>query len=274
LEALTGDTIDISEWTEFEFYDLVVYWDNRDGEAGQSIGRWLGPSHHIGSALCYYILTERATVLSRTSVQHITKEDFQIYEMKERVRMYRESLNRNIDAECANEEDDADFITDDVALPIGYQENEGEYFGPEDIPDVDEMIDTENARFEADSYDKFVGAEVILPNRGDLTLMAKAKRKVKSDDRNSPSFYNPLRDHSMYEIQFPHGTTDEVKANFIAECMVSECDPEGRQYRMLREISDHRKDSTALNVADSSYRTRAGNPAPKRTTKGWKLLIE
>jgi len=25
LEALTGDTIDISEWTEFEFYDLVVY---------------------------------------------------------------------------------------------------------------------------------------------------------------------------------------------------------------------------------------------------------
>ena len=53
LEALTGDTIDISEWIEFEFYDLVVYWDNRDGEAGQSIGRWLGPSHHIGSALCY-----------------------------------------------------------------------------------------------------------------------------------------------------------------------------------------------------------------------------
>jgi len=64
LEALTGDTIDIFEWTEFEFYDLVVYWDNRDGEAGQSIGRWFGPSHHIGSALCYYILTEKADVSS------------------------------------------------------------------------------------------------------------------------------------------------------------------------------------------------------------------
>jgi len=51
LEVLTGDTIDISEWTEFEFYDLVVYWDDRENEAGQSIGRWLEPSHHIGSAL-------------------------------------------------------------------------------------------------------------------------------------------------------------------------------------------------------------------------------
>ena len=83
LEALTGDTIDISEWTEFELYDLVVYWDNRDGEASQSIGRWLGPSHHIGSASYYYIRTEKATVLSRTSVQHITKEDFETYEMCE-----------------------------------------------------------------------------------------------------------------------------------------------------------------------------------------------
>ena len=56
--------------------------------------------------------------------------------------------------------------------------------------------------------------------------------------------------------------------------MVSECDPDGRQYRMLKEISDHRKNNTALNVADGSYRTRAGNLVHKCTTKGWKLLIE
>lgn len=27
-------------------------------------------------------------------------------------------------------------------------------------------------------------------------------------------------------------------------------------------------------MAYGSYQTRAGNPIPKRTTKGWKLLIE
>jgi len=170
--------------------------------------------------------------------------------------------------EYQNEEDGDDFITDDVALPIGYQESEGEYFGLSRTPDTDEIIDKEIARTEADSYDKFIGAEVELPNRGDLMLMAKVKRKVKSDDKNDASFYNPLRDHSIYEIEFPDGTTEEVEANLLAECMVSECDPEGRQHRMLREISDHRKDNTALNVADGSYRTRAGNLVPKRTTKG------
>jgi len=137
LEALTGDTVDISEWTEFEFYDLVLYWDDRDNETRQSIGRWLGPSHHIGSALCYYILTEKATVLSRTSVQHITKEEFETIDMKERVRIYHETLSRNIDltSEYNNEEDGDDFITDDVAVPIGY-EDEGEYFGPSQILDM------------------------------------------------------------------------------------------------------------------------------------------
>jgi len=38
--------------------------------------------NHIGSALCYYILTENATVLSRTAVQHITNKDFETYEMR------------------------------------------------------------------------------------------------------------------------------------------------------------------------------------------------
>jgi len=144
LEDLTGDTIDISEWTEFEFYDLIVYWDDRGNEANQSIGRWLGPSHHIGSALCYFILTEKATVLSRTSVQHITKEDFETQEMKERVRVYHEPLNSNMDAvsEYMNGEDDIDFITDDVALPVGYQVEEGEYFGLPRMPDIDEMINS------------------------------------------------------------------------------------------------------------------------------------
>ena len=27
MERITGDTVDISEWTDFEFYDLCWYWD-------------------------------------------------------------------------------------------------------------------------------------------------------------------------------------------------------------------------------------------------------
>ena len=100
--------------------------------------------------------------------------------------------------------------------------------------------------------------------------MARVKKKLSSNDRNSSNFYNPLWDHSKYEVQFPDGTTDEVEANVIAESMVTECDPEGRQYRMFREISDHRKGDTAY----GSYVTRARNSISKKTTRGWHILIE
>ena len=103
---------------------------------------------------------------------------------------------------------------------------------------------------------------------------ARVKRKLRSDDHNRLDHYNPLRDHSRYEIEFPDGSVDEVEANVIAESMVSECDPEGRHYLLFKEISDHRKDNTTLNVAEGSYVTRAGNPVPKKTTKDWYLLFE
>ena len=60
----------------------------------------------------------------------------------------------------------------------------------------------------------------------------------------------------------------------IAESMVAECDHEGRCYQIFSEISDHRKDDTALSVAEGSYLTRAGNPISKKTTRGWHILIE
>ena len=68
LQRLTGDTTDILEWLDFEFYDLVKYWDDRDDENKSSIGRWLGVSHHVGNALCYWILTNKGTVIARTTV--------------------------------------------------------------------------------------------------------------------------------------------------------------------------------------------------------------
>ncbi len=267
--------IQSTEWIEFEFYDLVVYWDDREHETKQSIGRWLGPSHHIGSALYYYIWTEKATVLSRTSVQHITEEEFQTAEMQGRVADYHNTLNQHIDAtsQYANEENGGDFIRDDETVPAGYEDG-GDYFGLEEAPDIDDVIDSENERTESDTYDKYIAAEIVLPNSADQSLMAKVRKKLKSNDHNDPKSYNPLRDHSVYEVEFPDGTTDEVEANIIAESMVTGCDPEGRQYTIFMEISDHRKDVNALNVADGSYVTRAGNPVSKKTTKGWHILVE
>jgi len=119
--------------------------------------------------------------------------------MQDRLKAYHLSLDEHIESqqEYENTEDDQDFTHDDVALPVVYEENEGDYFGLPRTPDIDEMIKSENAKAGADSYDKFIGVDVVLPNSADQKLMAIVKKKIKSDDRNDPSCYNPLRDHSM-----------------------------------------------------------------------------
>ena len=53
MERITGNTCDISEWIDFEFYDLCWYWDHPNNWDNPKIGRWLGVSHHVGSAMCY-----------------------------------------------------------------------------------------------------------------------------------------------------------------------------------------------------------------------------
>ncbi len=63
-----------------------------------------------------------------------------------------------------------------------------------------------------------------MPNSADQSLMAKVKRKLKSNDQNDSNYYNPLRNHSRYEVEFPDGTTDKVEANVIAESMVTQRD--------------------------------------------------
>jgi hypothetical protein len=71
IEQITGETPDISEYTDFGFYDWVWYRDN--GAFGENqLGRWLGVSHRIGPVMCYSILTDKCQVVTRTTVSRVT----------------------------------------------------------------------------------------------------------------------------------------------------------------------------------------------------------
>ena len=59
-------TIDISE---FQFYDLCWYWENKADKTEGNIGIWIGFSYWVGSALCYWVLTEKLNIIARTTVQ-------------------------------------------------------------------------------------------------------------------------------------------------------------------------------------------------------------
>jgi hypothetical protein len=116
LERVTGDSTDISEWLEFEFYDLCWYWDNQQDTKEAKIGRWLGVSHRVGSALCYWILTEKGQILSRTTVQHVTREEVQNPEIQQAIREYHNTLYQVIGAEefVSDIGGLSDFVNDDV----------------------------------------------------------------------------------------------------------------------------------------------------------------
>ena len=85
IEFITGETPDISEWLDFDFYDWVHYWDSPEDKDNPKIGRWLGVSHRVGSALCYYVLKENGEVVSRTTVQVIPAQEQQEPEVLEKL---------------------------------------------------------------------------------------------------------------------------------------------------------------------------------------------
>ena len=60
MEVLTGKTPNISEFVDYSWYNWVAYFDPDIGTLDQDklpqkekLGRWLGPSHRVGQAMCF-----------------------------------------------------------------------------------------------------------------------------------------------------------------------------------------------------------------------------
>jgi hypothetical protein len=59
----------------------------------------------------------------------------------------------------------------------------------------------------------------------------------------------------------------------IAENMYAQVDDEGNMFQLLDEIMDHKKDDTAIDIANGTVTSANGNVKPKITTQGWQLLV-
>jgi hypothetical protein len=59
LDVFTGETPDITEFMDFDFYQFVIYYDpnDDDGMGRRKLARWLGPVVvSVGQGLCFTIL--------------------------------------------------------------------------------------------------------------------------------------------------------------------------------------------------------------------------
>lgn len=58
-ESMYGHTPDISSLCNFDFYEPVWYYDPQEfPDDKRKMARWLGETHGIGQAMCYWLLPE------------------------------------------------------------------------------------------------------------------------------------------------------------------------------------------------------------------------
>jgi hypothetical protein len=133
------------------------------------------------------------------------------------------------------------------------------------MPDVDDV----------DSYDQYIGAEVLLP-QGDKMVSGRVtgRKRHRDGEAKGHGHTNPMLDTRTYQVKFPDGAELEYAANIIAKSMWAQSDLDGNQFLLLEAIIDHKHDDTAIAKADGYLIT--GNGKSKRlrkTTKGWMLCV-
>ena len=147
------------------------------------LGRWLGVSHMVVSALCYWIITEKGKVLSRTTVQHLAAEEPRDHDVQERIYGYHGSLKHTLGSKDFGTSLDGynPFINDyEEGIAKGEPNKEG-YQGPPYSPDIDKTMDNSNQEREAKYYEQYIGAEVVLRVWKNDKLMGRVRKRVRYD---------------------------------------------------------------------------------------------
>ena len=283
MERVTGDTPDISKWLDFKFYDICHYWDVPNDWDNPKIGRWLGVSHRVSSAMCYWILAESGKVIACTTVQHITLDESKQEETVKRINDYHTKLDSKLgnDQYIDTSNNFVSFINKDIPDDDERSNDDGhlapgeEPYQGYDLPEIDKIGEMEDEATSENVFDTYIGAEINLPDPGGRDQMARVVKRIKGNDGNCKNVHisNPMLDTSEYLVEFPDGTTKELTANIIAESMFSQVEAEGHHYQLLSEIAKHRKDESAIPISDGYYTRGNNHRVPKKTTRDWELLV-
>lgn len=279
-EEVFGQTPNIAEYLDFEFYDRVWWWDRGDKISStkdpKRLARWLGISHRIGSDMCYWLITESGQIISKSTVQHVIKDDFLNPSLKKSIDEFDEKLKTRLDDsnfQIGLPDGAEQYKLPDVSLPEEL-DNRDESNIPSDAEYGDMLVDERPEEDDEEAIDKYLGMELMMDVGTGNERGARVVKRAR-DDEGRPigrAHTNPIMDTRSYEIEFTDGTRDKITANVIAENMYAQVDDQGNQFALLQEIQDHKKDGTALSDEDA-WDYRGANRTRKPTTKGWQLLV-
>ena len=185
-EEVTGETPDISEWLDFEFYDIVWWWDRHQKpditDESRRLARWLGISHRVGSDMCYWLLTESGKVISKTSVEHVTREDTATEDGARKVKDFNSKLEERLDDTNFQTQPTAEYgalyleDTDDGGGNSGVTANSDLSDG-----DGDERPDDDDK----EAVDKYINMELIMDLGTSDERRGRVTQKVKGTGRRN-----------------------------------------------------------------------------------------
>ena len=280
-ELIEANTVDISEFCQFEWYEPVWAWMQGDNpEKGERLCRVAGVAKNVGQAMCFRLIPEQSwspfanfQYLSRSTVRPVTDEERASESFQNKLKKLDKSIARKAgdpatvaeieayEAELMPYEDRVDF-TSAMSRPDPMDSDH-------DMPDQDDAPTPEET-------DEYKNVQVLLP-RGDGYQRALVEQRKRGVDGEliGQRHENPLLDTRGYLARFSDGTVVDVSANVVAASLLEDCDQYGNEFRMLREIIDHRSDETAVKLEDGWIRRKENRPKERRkTTKGWYLLCE
>lgn len=118
-------------------------------------------------------------------------------------------------------------------------------------PIAPELTKPEIGDYTPETYVKLLSAEGILP-KGNLLVPAQVFKRKHDSDGNPVGIAhnNPILDTGIYKVQFPDGHAQEYAANVIADNIYSQVDADGNRPLIFQEITDHKKDHTAVAIDD------------------------
>ena len=268
LQAVTGETVDISEYLDFGFYDRIWYHENA-GLGEPMPGRWLGVSKHVGGQMCYYVLTTTGSVVSRSSVWRVTNLELQVDITKKVFDDFDALIGGHIkDGSFPVDSDKPDpaMWADFAELDEDFREEFFKVYGDTNTKDADD--------FSPEIMDgTYLNMELALPRDGEEPAFARVKKRMKDGNGNpiGRAHSNPILDTRMFEVEFLDGTTQALAANVIAEDMLfAQVDQEGRRLMLLSEIIGHRSDKNA--VPSKTGRTHHGQEWSTNPTENYNWL--
>jgi Reverse transcriptase (RNA-dependent DNA polymerase) len=261
-EKVVGRTPDISEWLDFTFYDRVWYWYQPGDEDNPRLGRWIGVAEQVGSGMTYWILGETGTVTARSTVQHVTDHEMLSYDMRKRLEEFDAALAKAIKP--------GKFLDIDPLYSGTYIED---YLQENDEMEAPVVVRED---YTPEAYDRFVGAELYLPNRGEMVL-GRVSKRLRGEDGNPIGVRNlyPIFDTRRYQVVLSDGSVQEYSANMIAEYLAAAADRDGRQHDVFCGIVDHYQDyEGAIPWGDMNNIGNTPYYAAPLTTLGWYVCVE